>query len=116
MTKRTFSIIMACKNAEHGDAVDAAREYMAKECNCPIETYTQFVMSNIMESAMYDYIDTCDKPSTFLRFFHEWGSFYSNVSLGAKIAIAFQNVQVKRDGKCINGFGEWMKEDSDEVV
>ena len=37
MTERTYNIIMACKNAEHGDTIDAVREYMAKECDCPIE-------------------------------------------------------------------------------
>ena len=114
MTERTYNIIMACKKAERGDIIDAAREYIAKECDCPIELYTQSVMSNIMENAMYDYIDSCDKPSTFLRFFSEWRTFYSGVSLGQQIAIAFQNVQVKRNGNYINGFGEWAEREENK--
>lgn len=109
MTERTYNIIMACKNANQRNLTDAVAEYMSKECDCPISTYTQSTISSIMETAMYDYIDTCDKPSIFLRFFSEWGNFYSGVSLGEKIAFAFRAVQIKRNDKYINGFGEWAK-------
>lgn len=110
MTERTYNIIMACKNSKSCNITDAVREYMSRECNCPITEYTQSVISNIMESAMYDYIDTCDKPSTFLKYFNEWGNFYSNVSLGEKIAIAFRGVRMKdRNGNYINGFSKYMK-------
>lgn len=110
MTERTYNIIMACKNAKRSDLISAVAEYMAKECSCPIEAYTQSVISDIMETAMYDYIDSCDKPSIFLRYFIEWGFFNNRVSFGEKIAIAFRGVQVKnRNGNYVNGFGEWAK-------
>ena len=111
MTERTYNIIMACKNTTQRDLTDAVAEYMSKECDCPLSEYTQSVISDIMEAALYDYIDTCDKPSTFLRFFSEWGNYYSGVSIGEKIAHAFKSVQVKRNGNYINGFGEWAKEE-----
>lgn len=112
MTERTYNIIMACKNAESGDITNAVKEYMSKECDVSIDEYIQPVISNIMEEAMYDYIDTCDKPSTFFRYFSEWGNFYSNVSLGEKIAIAFKGVRVKdRNGNYVNGFGEWAEKE-----
>ena len=109
MTERTYNIIMACKKAEDGDLIDAVKQYMAKECNVPITAYSQVNMSRIMESALYDYIDTCDKPNQFLRDFFEWLGYYGlNVSLGEQIAIAFKTVRVKdRNGNYVNGFGEW---------
>lgn len=110
MTEKTYNIIMACKDVGSGDITNTVKEYLSKECNEPISAYTQSVISDIMEVAMYDYIDSCDKPSTFLRFFTEWGNFYSGVSLGEKIAIAFRGVRVRdRNGNYINGFGEYIK-------
>ena len=88
--------------------MDAAKEYMAWECNCPFASYSERDMSKIMFTAMCDYIDSCDKPSSFIRamddiFFKEY------LSLGEQIARAFQLVRVKKDDHYINGFGEWAK-------
>ena len=110
MTERTYNIIMACKHIETGNIVDGARQYMSKECDVPIEEYTESQMSRIMKVAMYDYIDSCDKPSIFLRQFMEVDRFYEGISLGERIACALRCVLVKdKNGNYINGFGEWMK-------
>lgn len=109
MTERTYNIIMACKKAEDGDVTDAVKKYMSKECDVPIECYTQSEISRIMQTAMYDYLDTCDKPSVFMSHFFEWQSYYGyNLSFGEQVARAFQNIRVRdRNGNYINGFGEW---------
>lgn len=110
MTERTYNIIIACKNSKRCNVVDAVRDYMSKECDVPIGEYTESQTSKIMRVAMYDYLDSCDKPSTFLRYFDEWYNLHKDLSFGEQIARAFRDVQVKdRDGNYINGFGEWMK-------
>ena len=109
MTERTYNIIMACKNAEHKDLVDAVKECLAKECNVSASDYCQADISRIMEAALCDYIDTCDKPSAFLNIFFEWQNYYGfSISFGEQVAIALRAVRVKdRNGNYINGFGEW---------
>ena len=111
MTSRTYNIIMACKNAEEGDVINAVKQYMSKECDVPVTAYSQADISRIMEAALCDYIDTCDKPSGFMSYFFEWHNYYGyNVSFGEQVAMAFRAVRVKdRNGNYINGFGEWAK-------
>lgn len=111
MTERTFNIIMACKRRSENtaDVIDGVKAYMAEECNCPIYYYSEYKMSEIMRTAMYDYIDTCDKPSTFMRLFDDVFD-KEHISLGERIARAFTLVRVRSDGNhYVNGFGEWMK-------
>lgn len=111
MTERTYNIIMACKsNEKYSNVVDAAKAYMAFECGCPFQHYTERDMNNIMFAAMCDYIDSCDKPSSFLYAMHDiFCKEY--LSLGEKIARAFQLVRVRDNDKYINGFGEWAKDE-----
>lgn len=109
MTERTYNIIMACKRHDKSASiVDAAKEYMSHECNCPIEHYSERHMCSIMFEAMCDYLDTCDKPSTFIRLLDQvYDKAY--ISFGEQIAIAFQLVRVRKDDHYVNGFGEWAK-------
>jgi len=109
MTERTYNIIMACKKVAYGDVIEAAKEYMSKECDVPIEEYTQSQMSKIMKTAMFDYLDSCDKPSAFIRCLMEVDNYFDSVSLGERIALAFRSIRVKNGDMYINGFGEWMK-------
>ena len=71
---------------------------------------------------MYDYIDTCDKPSAFLSLFN---NVYDRncMSLAERIAIAFTLVKVRdnsQGGKYINGFNEKLmrkyKEENPDVA
>ena len=116
MTERTYNIIMACKNAEEGDISNAVKQYMAKECNVPVTAYSQIDISRVMEAALFDYIDTCDKPSTFLKkFFEEQNYFGFGVSFGALVAMVFRTVRVKdRNGNYVNGFGEWAEREENK--
>ena len=111
MTNRTFNIIMACKQWNKNDIVENVKVYMSKECDVPITEYTQCQISDIMMEAMYDYIDSCDKPSSFLREIEYNRNYYGiTVSIGEIIAMSFKNTMVlDRNGNYINGFGEWMK-------
>ena len=107
MTERTYKIIMACKQAEGCNVTDAVKAYMSKECMCPESHYDELTTNRIMFEAMCDYLDSCDKPSVFMR---ELKDVYhgSDLSTGERIAITFLNVRVKnRDGQYVNGFGEW---------
>ena len=106
MTRRTYNIIMACKKNEKANCIESVREYMSKECMCPIEYYGEIEMGNIMRDAMYDYIDTCDKPSSFLR---EMDSIfgYASLSKAELIARTFRLVRVRNDNGYVNGFEEW---------
>ena len=107
MEQRTCNIIRACKGSlytEIDDRIKRVKTYLSKECGCPEEHYTEEIMESIMVDAMYDYIDTCNKPSTFLRMIRN--CIEKELSLTEKICIAFTLVQVKNDDKYINGFKE----------
>lgn len=111
MTERTFNIIIACKHRPENTSTitDSVRAYMSEECNCPIHDYGEREINNIMKTAMYDYIDTCDKPSVFLRSI-DGVIGGEDMSIGERIAIAFSLVRVCDGAKhYVNGFGEWMK-------
>lgn len=107
MTQRTFNIIKACKcgwESYKETPLDRVKEYMSEECACPIEHYTDGIMDRIMFKAMCDYIDTCDKPSFFLKEINDIinKEKYSRAGL---IALAFYLIRVKNDeGQYINGF------------
>lgn len=108
MTQRTCNIIRACKGTlypEIENRIDRVKAYMSEECDCPIEHYTDNIIESIIINAVYDYIDTCDRPSTFLRLIND--CIERDLNMVEKICIAFTLVQVKRsDGEYINGFKE----------
>lgn len=107
MEQRTCNIIRACKGSlypEIDNRIERVKAYLSKECGCPEEYYTEEIMESIMIDAMYDYIDTCNKPSTFLRMIRN--CIKKELSLTEKICVAFTLVQVKKDDKYINGFKE----------
>lgn len=106
MTKRTCNIIKACKNWQGYNEVTQLgriKKYMSDECRFPAENYTDNMMDSIMFEAMCDYIDSCDKPSVFLR---EMNSLVhrEKYSWAEQIAIAFELVQVRANGWYVNGF------------
>ena len=112
MTQRTCNIIMACKSRKSGEEcefIDKVKQYMSKECDCPIEHYTQGIMDDIMFEAMCDYIDTCDRPSVFLRNLRQLNRWFDNKCVAERIAIAFDLVHIRHkdnngEFKYINGF------------
>lgn len=108
MKQSTYNIIMACKRCEYYDFTQGIKEYLSQHTNTPIQYYSQGEMNKIMISAMYDYIDTCDRPSSFLHTLREVHDAHT-LSIGERIARAFYLVRVcEKDGNFVNGFGEWM--------
>lgn len=108
MTQRTCNIIMACKGRickEEKDALTRVKHYMAEECGCSLDAYTEDRINGIMLDAMCDYLDTCDRPSAFIKSLSDI-AFREKYTRGEQIASAFELVQVKNDGQYINGFSE----------
>ena len=110
MTQRTYNIIQACKGNLYShieSRIERVKQYMSEECLCNIASYTDDVMEAIMVKAMYDYIDSCEIPSVFLRFVLR--SIYSgtlkDLSLAEIICEAFVFARIKGNGEFINGLG-----------
>lgn len=107
MTQRTCNIIRACKGTlypEIENKIDRVRTYMSEECDCPVEAYTDKATENIVVYAMYDYIDTCDKPSTFLRLMKDANCVAEDLTLTERICTAFSLVKVRNERGYVNGF------------
>lgn len=107
MTEKTYNIIMACKRCEYYDLTDEVKSYLSEYSKTPIAYFNQNKMNRIMVDAMYDYIDTCDRPSAFLMLLSEIHGCHT-ISVGERIARAFKLTSVRnRDGQYVNGFGKW---------
>ncbi len=107
MTQRTCNIIRCCKGTlypEISNRIERIKMYMSEECAYPIECYTDREIESILASAVYDYIDTCDKPSAFLRDIIE--CIPRSLTLAERICSAFTLVQVKGNSGYVNGFKE----------
>lgn len=112
MNQRTCDIIMICKSDienEPNIQLDKIKQYMSRECHCPIEYYSQGMTEGIMFYAVCNYIDTCDKPSSFLKELRN-AKRWINKSIAEIIVVAFSFVQVKEvdedvgEIRYINGF------------
>ena len=108
MTQRTCNIIKACKGWLFPDfeaPLERVKHYMANECLCKLSAYTHAELDHIMFEAMCDYLDTCDKPSFFLKTME---SLFEKEYLrrAEQIAYAFIDVQVQDDNGYVNGFTE----------
>lgn len=107
MTQRTCNIIRCCKGnlyPEISNRIERIKMYMSEECAYPIEYYTDRAINSIMVSAVCDYIDTCDKPSAFLRNILE--CIPEDLTLVERICSAFALVQIKENDGYVNGFKE----------
>lgn len=113
MNKRTFDIIMACKEetTKHYTKLDNVIEFLSKECGTPKEEYTSDVINRILFEALCDFIDTCDRPSAFIR-------IYKNIINGEhkdfadRLCTAFSLVRIRDDGMYVNGFkAEFFKDE-----
>lgn len=122
MNQRTCNIIMCCKGhcrivtkevfANKREQAIAA--YMAKECGLHIEDYDKALLENILETAMFDYIDTADKPSADLRnLFRNWTD--KEPTMVQRIITMFALITVRESessNKLVNGFTEELLEQS----
>ena len=108
MTERTFNIIMCCKGKLYPEVeggIDRIKMYMSEECDCSPEDYGWVELKQVMQEAALDYIDTCDKPSAFLRSI--LCNKVSGIPIALGICVAFKKVSVRDEsGNYVNGFTE----------
>lgn len=115
MEQRTLNIInilkgntkylRSDKREGNTDMIKAIKQYMADECACKVEWYTDRDMLDILYDAMLDYLDHCDKPSFFVRTLSDvMRGQIDNIPL--KIAITLSLVQVQDVGGYVNGFDD----------
>lgn len=108
MTQRTCDIIMACKgnmglSIIQYSAIERVKRYLSWLCKCPLETYSSQIMEKIISEALFDYVDTCDKPSAILRRITDITP--EPLSIAEKIAIAFVLEDVSAGiNEYMNGF------------
>lgn len=111
MEQRTCNIIMCCKGHCNLDGagdtpLDGIAAYMSHECGCPKEDYKGKLIESILLEALYDYLNSADKPGFDLRYlFHQYA--FHEPSISERICAMFQLVRV-RDGSLgyTNGFSE----------
>ncbi len=111
MEQRTCNIIMCCKGHcqldGSGDTpLESIATYMSHECACQKEDYKGKLMESILLEALFDYLNSADKPGFDLRkLFHQYT--FRNPSLSERICTMFQLVRVRNDSlKYVNGFSE----------
>lgn len=103
MTDQTVGIIYAIKRS--GKVWDqAVKEYMASYSGSPIEVYTETELNRILKLAFVDYIETCDKPHIEIYSLLTLIESNGTHSLGYYLANVLGLVQVKDNGKFVNGF------------
>lgn len=108
MTQRTCNIILACKGVLYPQVsriLERVKLYLSDECDCNYLEYTNETVEQILYRTLYDYVDSCDKPSSIL-----WDIFQPILkydTLIEQICAAFSLVEVRNnDGSYINGFKE----------
>lgn len=106
MTTRTQCIIAVCKGGtrynQTEELVDSVINYMSDVCMYNKEWYTEGQIERILKEAFYDFIDTCDKPSYFLRQLDDLISIDQHLS--NRICMVFSTTDVYEDCLYINGF------------
>lgn len=126
MNNVTLEIILLSKKSykryPEGRAVDRIIHYLRDENICEKEHYRDFhyVLTRYIRNIMYDYIDTCDKPSDVLKSIEnikrlDYGNMleYRHISELDYILKAFMLIAVKSsNGEYVNGFNKKAIEDS----
>lgn len=116
MTQRTCNIIMCCKGSGKfgylDDPITSIKRYMAHECCCSENIYTDQVLDSIIFDALCDYINGAKNPGFVLWSIREDGKRYSD--LYKKIIAMFSLVRVREgdDLHYINGFTDELIEQS----
>lgn len=119
MNQRTCNIIMCCKGhcklpgGETGGHLNAIAAYMADECGCPIEDYQGLLLENIMQEALFDYMNSAKRPGSDLRNLF-CRTHAHEPSICERIATLFSLVQVMDGGTYMNGFTREMIRQSEE--
>lgn len=100
MEQRTCNIIRCCKGhcelpgGKDADRLTAVAAYMANECACPQEDYKGALLESIMREAMFDYLNSADKPGNELRRLFDRPSLGPEPSMSERIASMFALCQM----------------------
>lgn len=100
MEQRTCNIIRCCKGhcelpgGKDQDRLTAVAAYMADECACPQEDYKGALLESIMREAMFDYMDTADRPGSDLRRLFDRPALGPEPSMSERIASMFALCQI----------------------
>lgn len=118
MEQRTCNIIMCCKghcnlDGSGNTSLESIAAYMSHECGCPKEDYKGRLMESILEEALFDYLNSANRPGSDLRrLFHPYA--LHDPSLSERICIMFQLVTVRdSSGQYTNGFTDKLLAQSD---
>lgn len=111
MKLRTSNIIMLCKGRHTYGDVDsktAIKKYMAEMCACKEEWYDDDSILDIIKTAVLDYINFAERPSSFLFDYFEAQKWYDPIDAWCS---ALRMIKVRNcfeDGTsiCVNGFTE----------
>lgn len=117
MQQRTCNIIMCCKGNSKillpedrplkniSKAQQQVAAYMSRECACLMEDYTGPQLEFVLSEALFDYMDTADKPGAELRNLFVRG-YSEELNMSERIMTLFQLVQVRKNKGLVNGFTE----------
>lgn len=119
MEQRTCNIIMCCKGHCHLEGagktpMEDIAAYMSNECAYPKENYKGTLMESILQDALFDYLNSVDKPGYELRqLFHQYA--LREPTLSERICTMFQLTRVRNDdGSYANGFSDVLLEQSEK--
>lgn len=111
MKQRTCNIIMCCKGhcqleGAGETSMEAIAAYMSNECACPKEDYKGALMESILREALFDYLNSADKPGFELRqLLYQYATYHPSIS--ERICTMFQLTRVRNDdGSYTNGFSD----------
>lgn len=112
MKLRTSNIIMLCKDRHTYGNVDsktAIKKYMAETCACEEKWYDDGCILDIIKTAVLDYINYAERPSSFLFDYFEAQKWYSDpieAWCSALRMIKVRNCFEDGTTVCVNGFTE----------
>lgn len=104
MDKMNCGVIYAVKMNIKGDHYDSIASFMSKYTDTPINCYTHSILETILSRAVAELLDNLEYPSSFwFEYWHFKQSPWNRTDFGA-ICAAMSTIQIKKDGKYINGF------------
>lgn len=107
MDKSTMGLIYALKrHAGEMPIKEVMVDYMSALTLSPKDVYTPGIIERCAQNFFVDYLRTCDNPS-----YEVWRLFYNmgkpwHGDLAESILVTLELVQVRNDGKYVNGFSD----------
>lgn len=121
MELRTSNIIMLCKGRHTYGDVDsktAIKKYMAEMCAYKEEWYDDDSLLDIIKTAVLDYINSADRPGSFLFDYFEAQKWHDPIDAWCSALRMIKVRNYVEDGThvCVNGFTEETTEVISEIT